>query len=121
MVGIAVVIGTKGLEYTGHHLYIYKQYMADKIYVWSGKQRDTNFGPLLKVSFSKNDIETLSNNINEKGYVNLVVSERKSPGKYGETHSLFIDTWKPEAKQEDKQRERLKFPVDNIKPEDVPF
>ena len=40
-------------------------------------------------------IEQLPSLANEKGYVNLGVSERKEKGKFGETHSVWLDTWKP--------------------------
>ncbi len=35
---------------------------------------------------------------NEKGYVNLGVSERKEKGRFGETHTVWLDTWKPTPK-----------------------
>jgi hypothetical protein len=40
-------------------------------------------------------VEQLAQYANEKGYVNLGVSERKEKGKFGETHSVWLDTWKP--------------------------
>jgi hypothetical protein len=40
-------------------------------------------------------IEQLQQHVNEKGYVNLGVSDRKEKGKYGETHTVWLDTWKP--------------------------
>jgi hypothetical protein len=43
-------------------------------------------------------IEQLQQHANEKGYVNLGISERKEKGKYGETHTVWLDTWKPTPK-----------------------
>ena len=43
-------------------------------------------------------IEQLQQHANEKGYVNLGVSERREKGKYGETHTVWLDTWKPTPK-----------------------
>jgi hypothetical protein len=40
-------------------------------------------------------IEQLQQHANEKGYVNLGVSERKEKGRFGETHTVWLDTWKP--------------------------
>lgn len=40
--------------------------MESKIYVGSGKQIDAKYGKILKLSFSKTDIETLLANLNEK-------------------------------------------------------
>lgn len=35
---------------------------------------------------------------NEKGYFNLEIQKRKEAGKYGETHYVKVDEWKPEQK-----------------------
>ena len=70
----------------------------EKTYVGSGKLIKTSNGELMKVSFSRRDLETMTANLNDKGYINLVVSERREPDKYGNTHSVSIDTWKPTAK-----------------------
>ena len=72
--------------------------MSEKTYVGSGKLIKTSNGELMKVSFSRRDLETMTANLNDKGYINLVVSERREPDKYGNTHSVSIDTWKPTAK-----------------------
>jgi hypothetical protein len=45
-------------------------------------------------------IEQLQQHANEKGYVNLGISERREKGKYGETHTVWLDTWKPTPKHE---------------------
>ena len=34
---------------------------------------------------------------NAKGFVNLGISERKEIGQYGDTHTVWLDTWSPEA------------------------
>lgn len=73
-----------------------------KTYVGTAKQKtiNTKFGEMevIKLSFSKKDLETLMSNLNEKGWVNLDQVKRKEVGKYGETHSMTIDTWKPSEK-----------------------
>lgn len=35
---------------------------------------------------------------NERGYLNLCISERREPGKHGETHSVYLDDYTPKAK-----------------------
>lgn len=40
-------------------------------------------------------IDDLVKNANEKGYVNMILQKRKEVGKFGDTHSLVYDDWKP--------------------------
>ena len=35
---------------------------------------------------------------NQGGYLNLVVATRRTPGKYGETHSVYLDTYQRRAR-----------------------
>jgi len=67
----------------------------EKIYVGGAKEKTGNFGVFHSISFSAQDLETLKQNLNEKGYVNLNMNQRQSPSQYGQTHSLVIDTWRP--------------------------
>ena len=34
---------------------------------------------------------------NERGYVNVGISERRQEGSFGETHTVWLDTWKPDS------------------------
>jgi hypothetical protein len=68
--------------------------MSDKIYIWNGKQ--SKFG--VRLSFSRKDLETMQANLSEKWYINFNLNERKEVGKFGETHSMTIDTWTPTPK-----------------------
>jgi hypothetical protein len=74
-----------------------------KLYVGNAKQKtiQTPKGPMdvIKVGFKKSDLELMMSKLNENGYVNLDVTKRLSEGKYGETHSIVIDEWKPKASQ----------------------
>lgn len=74
----------------------------EKTYVGSVKAKTitTAYGDMeiLKISFSKSDIEKLSENLNERGWVNLDMVKRKQVSDKGQTHSITIDTWKPDAK-----------------------
>lgn len=71
-----------------------------KTYVGSAKEKQGKYGEFISLSFSQKDLDILNASKNERGYVNLVINRRNQPGTYGETHSVTIDTWKPEAKNE---------------------
>jgi hypothetical protein len=51
---------------------------------------------------------------NEKGYFNLEIQKRKEAGKYGDTHYLKVDDWKPSEKLPT-------FAERKDKPVDLPF
>jgi deoxycytidine triphosphate deaminase len=71
----------------------------EKKYVGNSKNIQGKFGEIQKISFSKKDLELLLDNLNEKGYVNLNRIAKKETDKYGNTHYMVIDEWKPEEKQ----------------------
>ena len=74
--------------------------MSDKIYCGSAKARDTQYGEQLTVSIN---LTALLANYGEHGYIaksdnkmmTLKINRRKEVGKYGETHTCEIDTFKP--------------------------
>jgi hypothetical protein len=82
--------------------------MSDKIYVGSGKEVFFNDGnSIVSVSI---DLEALyaaskaghgfqSKNTGKK-YIKLNLSTRRETGKFGETHSLTVDTWKPDPNRQ---------------------
>jgi len=37
--------------------------------------------------------------VNEKGFADLVISRRREVGKNGETHTCYVDDWKPSQPQ----------------------
>lgn len=74
----------------------------DTIFCGSGKAIQTQYGELLKLSIGPKDLETITANVNEKGWINLLVRKRKEAGKYGETHSICVDQWKPETQESPK-------------------
>lgn len=65
-----------------------------KNYVGKGKKVNTKFGEMLNVSFK---LEDLKNIANEKGYVNVTISEMKEADKYGNTHTCYENTYKKET------------------------
>jgi len=67
----------------------------EKIYAGNGKVVETKFGKMLKLSFSKEDLEKLTANLNERGWVNCDVKKKKEIVEGKPSHYLQIDTWKP--------------------------
>jgi len=69
--------------------------MADqeKVYVGSGKL----FGKYdqIKIGLRAKELPEP----NERGYINLIVAPRREPDKNGNTHSVYVDTWKPDSTQ----------------------
>lgn len=59
----------------------------------SAKVVKTQYGELLNVSLSMDD---LSNLPQYKGYVRLTFAPRKEIGQYGDTHSIFENDYTPE-------------------------
>lgn len=70
--------------------------MAEKVYV--GKGKVVGKFNQLKLGIRVDD---LVKNANEKGYVNILVGEMREADKYGNTHTVWIDDWKPDTKKED--------------------
>lgn len=67
------------------------------IYINGVKLKKTQYG--LKFSGKTEDfIKQLKQHTGDKGYFNLEIKERRDPGKYGDTHYLVVDEWKPTEK-----------------------
>lgn len=91
--------------------------MSDKIYIWNGKQ--SKYG--VNLSFSRKDLETMQANLNEKGYINLNLNERKEIGKYGETHSMTVNTWKSQSQGISQSEAQSVFSDSKVNVWDIPF
>lgn len=64
--------------------------------VYAKQVKFNNGNSIMKLSISvKKMIEFLNAHANEKGYVNLGVSERREVNEHGDTHCVWLDTWKP--------------------------
>lgn len=71
--------------------------MANVIYINGVTLKKSKFG--IKFSGKAEEfIEQVRANTNEKGYFNFEINERKEVGKFGDTHFLKVDDWKPEQK-----------------------
>ena len=71
--------------------------MSDKQFCGTGRVYETKYGPLTKVSFTKDDLELLIKNVSENGWVTAVVKEKKNKVEGKPTHYLEVDNWKPDG------------------------
>lgn len=68
----------------------------EKVYVWNGKVRSSQYGEFYTLSLKLSELE---NYTNEKGYVSIVVNKRKTPDNYGNDLAVTINDYKaPEEK-----------------------
>ncbi len=70
--------------------------MADKTYLkCSAKERKfSNGGSVINVGIKREDLaEFVRKHTNERGYVNLTIAPRREVGQYGDTHSVYLDTF----------------------------
>ena len=106
--------------------------MADeKIYCGNGKVIKTQYGDLMKLSFSAEDMEKMQANLSN-GWLNVVVKQRREPSERGTTHYLEVDTWKPEgggvpaadsapAEPAKKSDKKAVDSTEEVSAEDLPF
>lgn len=82
--------------------------MSDqKIFVGNGKEHVfQDGGSIVKLGFSKKDIQTMINNVNDNGYCNLVLNRRKQPSEHGDTHYMTVDTWVPTQQSQPQERQQ---------------
>lgn len=63
----------------------------------SGSAREVEFengDSIINLDLKLSDLNDLP--VSEKGYIRLTVAPRKSPGTYGETHSVYENDFKPD-------------------------
>jgi hypothetical protein len=54
-----------------------------------------NGGTQLKISLKTDEVTAQLKELNDNGWVNLIISRRKEPSETGITHYSYVDTWKP--------------------------
>lgn len=72
--------------------------MAEKIYV--GKARYITFrdgGEKCRIWLTPEGVENINRNVDNNGSINLVMVEMRDPDRAGNTHTLYIDDWKPDG------------------------
>lgn len=67
--------------------------MAQKQYVGNG----VAFGQYGCIKFGLKVSDLVPNG---KGYVNLVIGPKREPDKWGKTHTVWVDDWKPTEKSD---------------------
>ena len=99
----------------------------EKIYVGNGKKITTQYGDLMKLSITAEDLEKMQQNLNN-GWININVKERREPSAGGMTHYLEVDNWKPDPEKSGSKSEGAPAkaaapipPKEELSPEDLPF
>ena len=98
--------------------------MQNKEKIWCGKAKE-NFenGNIIRVNLCLSDIpaEYISTGKNGKKYVKINVQRMKNVDDYSNTHSLSVDTWKPNSNNQN-SNDCKPFDVGReISEEDLPF
>lgn len=92
------------------------------------KMRKTQFGDFIGIDVDAEAlVEFARAHKNERGYLKLTIAPRREVDKGGNTHSVYLDTWKPDpARQRSGQRQdgftesAATFPAPTTQ-DDVPF
>ena len=68
---------------------------GERIYLkCSAKARQTEYGEFLNLGFQVDELIAFAKqHANERGYLNLTVAARREVGKFGDTHSVSLDTY----------------------------
>ena len=71
--------------------------MASKIYApGQAKERQTPFGPVVRWGVKVEDLIAFANqHVNDRGFINLEILPRREPGRFGDTHSVVLDDFRP--------------------------
>ena len=67
--------------------------MSEKIYCGNAKEIETKFGKMLKISFSKKDLQELNKAMEGKEWVNCNLKEKQNKQEGKPTHYLELDTY----------------------------
>jgi len=74
--------------------------MADKIYVGKGRKQG-QFNQLnIRICLSDIPREHMTE-FKDKKYINLTIQEMKNADEKGNTHTVTVNTWKPENRNND--------------------
>lgn len=97
-----------------------------KIYFPKSQLKEVKFndgGSILKIGLhAETAIAFIKEHANDRGFINLVVSQRKEPGRFGDTHSLTLDTWKPDlTKAREAAKQTESSPKQKPEDDDCPF
>lgn len=101
--------------------------MSEKIYIGNGKRRTfDNGGEIISITITLDglkkyfDLYGFTTDAGKKK-IRLDVSKRREPDKYGNTHTVTINTWKPDPEQKPKQEPNQAPNANDDFMDDVPF
>ena len=100
--------------------------MADKQYVNGMIIKEKTFdngGSQLKVSIKVEELTKQLKELDDDGWVNLIVTRRKEPSDAGVTHYSYVDPWKP-TKRDDLVKSKSSLRKDALgtkEEDDLPF
>lgn len=80
--------------------------MAETIYFNGFSAKRSKYGIKISGKVEK-IIEELQKHVNSKGYINLDITERREADKYGNTHSVKVDTWEPKTASNEANVEKV--------------
>lgn len=73
--------------------------MAENNRIYVGKAKYITFrngGEKCAIWLTPEGIESINANVDNKGGINLVMVEMRDPDRAGNTHTLYVDDWKPD-------------------------
>lgn len=86
----------------------------------SARARQASFGEVIRLSFPVEKlIPFLQQHANAKGYVNVELTRRTEPSQFGDTHTMKLDTWQPDASKA--KRQFVDDVAAAVSDEDIPF
>ena len=86
--------------------------MGEKIFLKCSAKEKTfpNGGSILNLGIKVSDLlEFAQRHVNERGYLNLSVQSRREIGKFGDTHTVSLDTWVAKPKAEAMHASEIPF------------
>jgi hypothetical protein len=93
-----------------------------KKYVGFVKEIQTKFGSLLKISLNYDELE-ITEDKNGKKWVKLNIAPRREADQWGNTHSVWVDDYKPEQKADydSVERQAIQDESKDIELNDIPI
>ena len=80
----------------------------EKIYCGSGTEKFD--GNLIEITINLSDLPRKHMfEYNEKKYIKLKVQKKREADKFGKTHSVEVNTWKPEKKEDFNNKNDVPF------------
>lgn len=74
---------------------------TSKVYVPKASAKEISFdggGSLIRLGFRVEELlDFIHQHATPSGYLNLTLGKRRDVGKFGETHSVYLDTYTPKA------------------------